>query len=111
MDPIWLCVTTILLHVLINRLFGRLPGWPRLAHWPAMQIAAMSVHALLASSPISWLLQWSSDEGRVAGSFQPDSTPWTAAGRLITHVKIWSERTLSAPLATYHHGGCRRCLP
>jgi hypothetical protein len=60
MDPIWLCVTTILLHVLINRLFGRLPGWPRLAHWPAMQIAAMSVHALLASAPISWLLQWSS---------------------------------------------------
>lgn len=57
MDSIWLCVTTILSHVLINRLFGRLQGWLRLAHWPAMQLAAMAAHALFANAPIFWLLQ------------------------------------------------------
>jgi hypothetical protein len=57
MDAIWLCVTTLLLHVLINRLFGRLRGWPRAGHWPAMQLAAMAAHAAFSSAPMFWLLQ------------------------------------------------------
>jgi hypothetical protein len=59
MDAIWLCVTTLLLHVLINRLFGRLHGWSRLAHWPVMHLTAMAAHALLITPAIFWLLQWS----------------------------------------------------
>ncbi len=58
MDSIWLCVTTILLHLLINRLFGRLDGWPRLVQWPAMQLSAMTAHFFLVSAPMLWLLQW-----------------------------------------------------